>query len=212
MGVSIVLVGSGGVGKSALVLRFIKAEFHDHYNPTIDASFTKLVQIRPDMTVNVEIHDTAGQEAFSSVRARYYPEADGFVLCYSIADDETFAALKGLHEEILDMNSNPNVPVCIVGTKVDLADTDRVVSVEEGRAFAESVNAFDFYETSAKLDKGVADIFVAMAKTIEKGGNKEGSLQSGGAVFGSGTSQSRSLPDSAPVFKDPKPAGCCGVS
>ena len=212
MGISIVMVGSGGVGKSALTLRFVRSEFNDHYNPTIDSSFTKLVQVSSETTVNVDIHDTAGQEVFSSLRAKYYPEADGFVLCYSITDDETFAALKELHEEILDLHSNPNVPLCLVGTKWDLADTERVVSVKEGRSFAEAINAVEFYETSAKLNKSVSDIFVKMSQSIAV--SQAHAANNTGSVFGAEVVQKRAQQDvdSSNVTKNATPDACCTIT
>ena len=212
MGINIVMVGSGGVGKSALTLRFVKSEFSTNYNPTIDSSFTKLVQVSPGETVQVDIHDTAGQEAFSSIREKYYPDADGFILCYSITDDETLSALKDLHEQILDLHSNPHVPLCLVGTKADLADTDRVVSVEEGKSFAESINAADFYETSAKTNNNVTEIFISLARSIARGKGSSESYR-GGSVFGSDVLQRKPHPEKGALDAfDPKPASCCVLS
>ena len=51
----------------------------------------------------------------------------------------------------------PNVPVVIVGNKLDLED-ERKVSTEEGRAFAQSIKA-SFIETSAKTGTNVRDTF-----------------------------------------------------
>ena len=58
----LVLLGESSVGKSSLVLRFVKGQFHEFQESTIGAAFlTRTVQY-DDNTVKFEIWDTAGQE------------------------------------------------------------------------------------------------------------------------------------------------------
>ena len=56
-----VVLGSGGVGKSALSVQFIKGEFVFKYDPTIEDAYTtqRIVDERP---VSLSLLDTAGQE------------------------------------------------------------------------------------------------------------------------------------------------------
>ncbi len=50
------------MGKSCLVVRFVRDEFFEYQEPTIGAAFlTQTVQLE-DATVKLEIWDTAGQE------------------------------------------------------------------------------------------------------------------------------------------------------
>jgi GTPase SAR1 family protein len=37
----LVIVGSGGVGKSAIIIQFIQSHFVDEYDPTIEDSYSK---------------------------------------------------------------------------------------------------------------------------------------------------------------------------
>jgi len=55
----IVVLGSGGVGKTALVFRFVQGKFVDHYDPTIEDSYRKQVT-HNGKQVMLEILDTAG--------------------------------------------------------------------------------------------------------------------------------------------------------
>jgi GTPase SAR1 family protein len=56
-----VLLGDSAVGKSSLVLRFVKRQFFEYQESTIGAAFlTQTVQL-PDCVVKFEIWDTAGQ-------------------------------------------------------------------------------------------------------------------------------------------------------
>jgi small GTP-binding protein len=55
----IVVLGSGGVGKSALTVQFVQSLFVEKYDPTIEDSYKKTTQVDGEMCV-LEILDTAG--------------------------------------------------------------------------------------------------------------------------------------------------------
>mmetsp|Transcript_1486 Transcript_1486/g.1896 ORF Transcript_1486/g.1896 Transcript_1486/m.1896 type:complete len:86 (-) Transcript_1486:463-720(-) len=57
----VVVIGSGGVGKSALTIQYIQNHFVDEYDPTIEDSYRKQVTIDNETSV-LDILDTAGQE------------------------------------------------------------------------------------------------------------------------------------------------------
>lgn len=60
----LVLLGESAVGKSSLVLRFVKGQFHEYQESTIGAAFLTQTVCLDDTTVKFEIWDTAGQERF----------------------------------------------------------------------------------------------------------------------------------------------------
>jgi len=61
----LVLLGESAVGKSSLVLRFVKDQFDDYRESTIGAAFlTQTVNLEDGTTVKFEIWDTAGQERY----------------------------------------------------------------------------------------------------------------------------------------------------
>ena len=60
------LLGDSAVGKSSLVLRFVKRQFFEYQESTIGAAFlTQTVQLA-DCVVKFEIWDTAGQVSRST--------------------------------------------------------------------------------------------------------------------------------------------------
>jgi GTPase KRas protein len=61
----LVIVGGGGVGKSALTIQLIQGHFVDEYDPTIEDSYRKQVNIDNE-TCLLDILDTAGQEGMLS--------------------------------------------------------------------------------------------------------------------------------------------------
>jgi len=61
-----VLLGESAVGKSSLVLRFVKGQFHEYQESTIGAAFLTQTVSVDDTTVKLELWDTAGQERYFS--------------------------------------------------------------------------------------------------------------------------------------------------
>ena len=110
---------------------------------------------------------------------------DGFLLVYSITDDQTFEELRSIREQILRVHNDRKVPMLIVGNKVDLAH-DRAVSQEEGSKLASEFGA-QFLEVTAKEDHKVKDSFHMLIRTILSKNPKAGQEAIGsGGVFGAG--------------------------
>jgi len=93
-------LGSGGVGKSALTVQFVQGIFVEKYDPTIEDSYRKQVEVDGQQCM-LEILDTAGTEQFTAMRDLYMKNGQGFVLAYSITAQSTFNDLQDLREQIL---------------------------------------------------------------------------------------------------------------
>ncbi|KAJ2908056.1 Ras GTPase, partial [Coemansia aciculifera] len=78
----VVMLGTGGVGKSMLTTRFINGEFSHEYDPTIEDSYRKQCQIDGDLCV-LDILDTAGQEEYAAMRDYHIRSGHGFIIVYS---------------------------------------------------------------------------------------------------------------------------------
>ncbi|CAH8519363.1 unnamed protein product [Schistosoma guineensis] len=151
----LVVLGSGGVGKSALTVQFVQGIFVEKYDPTIEDSYRKQIEI-DNRQCMLEILDTAGTEQFTAMRDLYIKNGQGFVLCYSVTSQSSFNDLQGLHEQIQRVKDVSNVPLIIVGNKCDLAD-ERVVCREQGHALSRQLNC-SFMETSAKAKINVNEV------------------------------------------------------
>ncbi|KAE9555528.1 hypothetical protein FO519_001296 [Halicephalobus sp. NKZ332] len=149
----VIMVGSGGVGKSALTLQFMYDEFVEEYEPTKADSYRKRVVLDGE-ECSVDILDTAGQEDYSAIRDNYYRSGEGFICVFSITDSDSFDATNEFREQILRVkNSDTSVPIALVGNKSDLT-SERVVSQEQARARADSWGV-PYIETSAKTRMNV---------------------------------------------------------
>jgi len=161
----IVVLGSGGVGKSALTVQFVQGIFVEKYDPTIEDSYRKQVEVDGQQCM-LEILDTAGTEQFTAMRDLYMKNGQGFVLVYSITAQSTFNDLQDLREQILRVKDMENVPTVLVGNKCDLED-ERVVGKDQGSNLAHTFGC-TFLETSAKAKINVNDIFNDLVQQINK--------------------------------------------
>ncbi|XP_064362291.1 ras-related protein Rab-5A isoform X2 [Dromaius novaehollandiae] len=87
----LVLLGESAVGKSSLVLRFVKGQFHEFQESTIGAAFLTQTVCLDDTTVKFEIWDTAGQERYHSLAPMYYRGAQAAIVVYDITNEEAQA-------------------------------------------------------------------------------------------------------------------------
>jgi len=72
-----VVLGSGGVGKTWLVLQFVSGVVVEKYDPTIEDFYRKEADIDGEPAV-LEILDTGGTEQFASMRDLYIKNGQGF--------------------------------------------------------------------------------------------------------------------------------------
>jgi len=161
----IVVLGSGGVGKSALTVQYVSGIFVDRYDPTIEDSYRKQVEI-DGLQYTLEILDTAGTEQFTAMRDLYMKNGQGFVLVYSITSPATFQDLSDLRNQIIRVKDTEDVPIVIVGNKCDLVD-QRAVPRERGEDLARNFKC-TFVEASAKTRINTEQIFLDLVRQINR--------------------------------------------
>lgn len=95
----LVVVGAGGVGKSALTIQLIQNHFVDEYDPTIEDSYRKQVVIDGE-TCLLDILDTAGQEEYSAMRDQYMRTGEGFLIVFAVNNAKSFEDITAYREQI----------------------------------------------------------------------------------------------------------------
>ena len=162
----LVLLGDTAVGKSCLVVRFVRDEFFPFQEPTIGAAFlTQTVNV-DNVTIKFEIWDTAGQERYRSLAPMYYRGAGAAIVVYDITNRDSFNGAKSWVKE-LQRRGDPNVVIALAGNKCDLED-NRQISREEAEEYAVENNLL-FMETSAKMALNVREIFESIGHKLPKG-------------------------------------------
>jgi len=161
----LVIVGGGGVGKSALTIQLIQNHFVDEYDPTIEDSYRKQVTI-DDETCLLDILDTAGQEEYSAMRDQYMRTGQGFILTYAITSRQSYDEISQFREQILRVKDADRVPIVLCGNKCDLED-ERQVTTAEAQDLAKQWQV-PFYETSALARINVEEAFFDLVREIRK--------------------------------------------
>lgn len=191
----LVLLGDSAVGKSSIVLRFVKKQFFEYQESTIGAAFlTQTIQLS-DSIVKFEIWDTAGQERYASLAPMYWRGAAAAVIVYDLTNRQSFLRAKAWIKE-LQRGGSPNIVICLTGNKTDLAE-QRQVDSEEAKAYADEQGIL-FFETSAKTNTNVNELFRTVAQKLPKGAPQQ---QSRGNIVIN--------PDEQEGGKGDKKGGCC---
>ena len=151
----VVLLGESAVGKTCLVERYTKSEFHDNFAPTLGGTFIEkeISYKKYNKTIKFQIWDTAGQEKYRSINKLFYSDANIAILVYDITRKETFNEIKNYWYEQVKENAPKNIQMVIVGNKSDLYEFQEVPT-EDVKSFADDCG-INFYECSAKTAVGV---------------------------------------------------------
>jgi len=161
----IVVLGKGGVGKSAFTVQFVQKTFLKQYDPTVEDSYQTQIDIGETHYI-LDILDTAGTEQFTAMRDLYMKTGHGFLLVYSITSKATFDALDELYHKIQIVKEHDAIPIVIVGNKCDLED-QRQVKLNEGDTLAKKYGSnASFMEASAKISKNVNEVFYELVKRM----------------------------------------------
>ena len=178
--IKIILLGDSGVGKTNIILRYLKNEFNQNSTSTIGTTFGVKELYRNNIAYNLNIWDTTGQEMYRSVTKLFIQGAKIVILVYCINRKNTFESLNFWFDSINEV-CGENIIVAIVANKTDLFDQGDedgdFISEEEGQKYAEEKKAI-FKSVSAKIDKkGIDSLFdqVLDAYIEKKGGSANSS-------------------------------------
>ncbi|XP_006617393.1 ras-related protein RabJ-like isoform X1 [Apis dorsata] len=161
----VVALGSQGVGKTSIIMRYIGKSCNEHLSPTIGASFFTCKLNVENARIMLRVWDTAGQERFKSMAPMYYRNANAAMLVFDLTQYNTFAAMKRWVTE-LRRNVEEVMTLVVIGNKSDLTK-ERQVDAEEGRVYATKIGA-SYHETSVLQNEGIKNVFLAIGSGLLK--------------------------------------------
>lgn len=152
----VVIVGDSGVGKTNILLRYLKNEFNEESKATVGVEFgTKKMKI-DNSNIKVQIWDTAGQERYRSITSAYYRGAHGALVVYDITSKKTFDSVEKWVND-LKTNGEPKMVIMVIGNKAD-KEEERVITKVDGEAKSQRNNVA-FLETSALTAENIEQAF-----------------------------------------------------
>ena len=164
----VIIIGDSGVGKTAILSKYVKGIFPVAPAPTIAIEFaTKIIQIKEGGYIKAQIWDSAGQERYKAIVAGHYRRAAGALIVYDVTKRSTFEHATSWLQNIKEM-AEKNCITYLVGNKVDLVDINeknREVSIEEAQKYAKE-NGLKFYEASALTNVRINDCFEDLLQEI----------------------------------------------
>lgn len=153
----VVVFGAGGVGKSSLVLRFVKGTFKESYIPTIEDTYRQVISCDKSICT-LQITDTTGSHQFPAMQRLSISKGHAFILVFSITSRQSLEELKPIYEQICQIKGDvESIPIMLVGNKSD-ENQNREVESSDGEAMAKKWKCA-FMETSAKLNHNVKELF-----------------------------------------------------
>ena len=164
----VVILGSGRVGKTSLLLKYVRDKFDTGQISTINAQFLEKKETIDGETATLHIWDTAGQEKFKAIAPIYYRRAAAALLVFDLTDVSTFPEALQWVPEL----RSEGALIALVGNKVDLNKSRRISEAEVRRQAQEL--GVSYYYTSAKTGAGVGDVFRGVLADLLRNSRREG--------------------------------------
>jgi len=163
-----IIVGDSSVGKTSIVRRFVENKFSLDYRATLGLNVLSHSIKFYGNEVSLSLWDVGAQEYFKRYRKTYYMGAQAAFIVFDVCKRDSFANVKVWYKELEDFLDKINLPIVIVGNKIDLVD-QRSVTYQEGIELSEELKKdyieghFSYIETSALTGENVEDAFSLIA-------------------------------------------------
>lgn len=199
----VIILGSGGVGKSAITIQLVQNRFVAAYDPTIEDSYKKTLNV-DDKDVSLDILDTAGQDDFAAIRTTYMRSGQGFVVVFAVNDPSSFEAVDKFQSDIKVTSGKDNIPIVVCGNKCDIPDRD--VTEDEAKQYCQE-HGLVYFETSAKDNYNVQESFIEVVRMMRKQDPNNQAASGGGGEQKEKNSKSKKSDD-----KEKDEGGCCLIA
>lgn len=156
----ITIMGAARVGKTAIINQFLFDNFISKYKPTIEELHKVEYEIKA-CPLTLEILDTSGAYQFPAMRQLSIATSDGFILIFSVDNEDSFNEVKNIREQILE-NKKGDAPIVVVGNKTDVKKEERQVAKEMAEILVSIEWESAYIEVSAKFNQNIVNIFTEL--------------------------------------------------
>ena len=161
----IMVLGDSSVGKTTLANRYVTGVFTD-VKITVGVNFYVKRLKLDKKKIRLQLWDMGGEKRFRFLLPTYSLGSSGALYVYDITRETT---LDNIHDWIkIIKEHNGNIPIMLVGNKVDLEEENRAVSRERGIEIAKKLGCIGFVEISAKTGVNVDAAFETISNLMLK--------------------------------------------
>jgi len=167
--VKCILLGSTGVGKSSLLLKYVDNDFISDLQATLGVDYKTKTVFISETEYKLNLWDTAGQERFKSIVRSYYNYVNCVFFCFSLVDHKSFVELQNIIDDF-DRTVAPivkdNCSRILVGTFYDKSFDMHVGDAEINR-FIKKNDIHSYHNVSSKTGINVNELFnTAIERTV----------------------------------------------
>ena len=168
VGMKVVFVGDSGTGKTCMCIRLVDRVFPEQQSPIVfDNQLFDIVVGHTN--VSIGLWDTRGTEEFQRLRPLSYPATDVFALSFAVDSRSSFENIESVWVPELRHHC-PNVPIILIGTKMDLRDSTHaehdLIPKAECLELANRIAAVEYHECSSFTGVGVDFIMERAADLV----------------------------------------------
>ncbi|KAH0794991.1 small GTP-binding protein [Histomonas meleagridis] len=165
----VAFIGDSGVGKSAIITRFVNGVFAQALLPNVAGDHYEKVMNVGGQIINIQIWDTAGQEQYKSIAPFYYRNAHAIIIVFAVGNRkpqnliarDSLNSVSDWYDQIREHNRD--AIVVLVGNMTDLEN--REISYDEGELKAHTLpDVIEYFETSALQGDGIDNVFQFLAE------------------------------------------------
>ncbi|CDW57809.1 Ras domain containing protein [Trichuris trichiura] len=155
----VAIYGAGGVGKSSIIMRFVKGSFNENYVPTIEDTYRQVISCNKNNVCTLHITDSTGSHQFPAMQRLSVSKGNAFILVYAVTNRQSFEELRHIYEFIKTVRTEDiaELPIMIVGNKID-EEGQREIPPDSAKSLASNWKC-GYIETSAKNNINIKELF-----------------------------------------------------
>lgn len=163
----ILLLGDASVGKTSFTKRYCYNIFNPSERLTIGVDFhVKTIELN-GKKIKLQIWDVGGEERFRFLLPTYCLGANAAFILYDLTRTSTLDNIPEWASIV--SHKGGEIPIMLVGAKLDLQETQREIQRELGIQLAEKNNMASFVEISSRDNINVDKAFDVLTElTLEK--------------------------------------------